>query len=149
MSNAARAGGGPNTPNVSGGNRGNRVVSIPSVQSRLDDDSFAKYLDGFENVSAQDLLEAHGGRVRYVIEDNATGARQYRLGGWLQKVDPQLRYFRCFNPFVRRSWSVQLAPPGKTVLLWYMPPGTSDEVAMMRRLLQQLESGEITIRKLQ
>ncbi len=120
-----------------------RRASPAGVQAALDEDSFAAYLDGFEPVGASDLLDARGGRVRYAV-DRADGSTQYRLGGWLQRVDPQLRYVRLFNPYARRSWSVQLGPGTR---LWYMPPGTSDEIATMRRLLQQLESGAIRITK--
>lgn len=121
------------------------------VQARLDDASFAKYIDGFEVVRPEDLLEAKGGRVRYVIEDldsrGNVAAKKFRLGGWLARVDPQLRFLRLFNPYAKKAWSVQLATPRQSVRLYYMPPGTSDEVAMMRKLLQQLENGDITIRK--
>lgn len=123
------------------------------VHAALNETSFARYLDGFEAVQAADLLEAKGGRVRYVIEDvDARGnavSKKFRLGGWLSHVDPQLRYLKLFNPYARSSWSVQLSPTGgrQRVRLYYMPPGTSDEVAMMRTLLQQLENGEITVRK--
>ena len=124
----------------------NAAVPARGVQSRLDETTFAAYLDGFEPVAAEDLLEARGGRVRYAIDGGGGGGQtQYRLGGWLQSVDPQLRYLRLFNPYARRSWSVQLGGGG--VRLWYMPPGTSDEVATMRRLLQQLDSGAVRITK--
>lgn len=123
-----------------------------SVQSRLTDATFANFLDGFTEVQGRDLLEARGGRVRYAIEDldargRPTGARQYRLGGWLTKVDPMLRYLRLVNPYAKRAWSVQLQPAGKRVRLYYMPPGTSDEVATLRSLLTQMESGQIRITK--
>jgi hypothetical protein len=122
-----------------------------NVQARLDDASFARYIDGFEVVRPEDLLEAKGGRVRYVIEDvDSRGnvvTKKFRLGGWLTRVDPQLRFLRLFNPYAKKAWSVQLATPRQQVRLYYMAPGTSDEVAMMRKLLQQLENGDITIRK--
>ena len=117
----------------------------PSVQSRLTEATFANFLDGFQLVTPEDLLDAKGGRVRYVIEGQ--GGTQYRLGGWLTRVDPQLRYIRLVNPYARKSWSVQLRPQGKRVRLYYMPPGTSDEVAMMRTLLTQVENGTIQITK--
>lgn len=121
----------------------------PSIQSRLTEDSFAKFLHGFTEVAASDLLDAKGGRVRYVIETlddrGRVRERQYRLGGWLTRVDPALRYLRLVNPYARRGWSVQLAPPGKRVRLYYMAPGTSDEIATLRNLLTQLENGEIRI----
>lgn len=123
--------------------------SAPSVQSQLTEATFANFLDGFQEVTAEDLLEAKGGRVRYVIEslDAGGNARRsaYRLGGWLTKVDPALRYLRLVNPYAKRAWSVQLRPPGKRVRLYYMPPGTSDEVATMRNLLTQIESGAIRV----
>lgn len=136
-----------NAPRAPRANSAARVQS--SVQSRLDESTFANFLDGFDEVSADDLLEARGGRVRYVIESvdargNVTG-RKYRLGGWLTKVDPALRYLRLVNPYAKRAWSVQLQPPGAQVRLYYMPPGTSDEVATLRNLLTQLENGEIRI----
>ena len=122
-----------------------------SLQAGLDDAGFAKYIDGFEVVRPEDLLEAKGGRVRYVIEDlDSRGnvvMKKFRLGGWLNRVDPQLRFLRLFNPYAKKAWSVQLATPRQRVRLYYMAPGTSDEVAMMRKLLQQLENGDITIRK--
>lgn len=155
--NTQRTNSGPSNQRVGSGNssqsRGinaavaNNNRNPNSVQSRLDEAGFAKYLDGFESVTADDLLEAKGGRVRYVIEDQR-GNRKYRLGGWLAKVDPRLRYLRLFNPFAKKAWSVQLSPAGQRVYLYYMPPGTSDEVAMMRKLLQQLENGDITIAKI-
>lgn len=121
------------------------------VQAALTEDTFANYLDGFSEVQPQDLLEARGGRVRYVIEDldtrgNVVG-RRYRLGGWLTRVDPGLRYLRLVNPYAKKSWSVQLQAAGQSVRLYYMPPGTSDEVATLRNLLTQLENGEIRITK--
>lgn len=122
----------------------------PTVQGRLTEATFANFLDGFTEVQARDLVDARGGRVRYVIEDvdargRRTGARQYRLGGWLTRVDPALRYLRLVNPYARASWSVQLQPAGKRVRLYYMPPGTSDEIATLRSLLTQMEAGEIKI----
>jgi hypothetical protein len=145
----------PSTPSTRviqiGGGNATTSGAAATVQSRLDDASFAKYIDGFEVVRAEDLLEAKGGRVRYVIEDlDSRGnvvMKKFRLGGWLNRVDPQLRFLRLFNPYAKKTWSVQLATPRQRVRLYYMAPGTSDEVAMMRKLLQQLENGDITIRK--
>jgi hypothetical protein len=120
-----------------------------TIQSRLTETSFANFLDGFRRVSPEDMLEAQGGRVRYVVDSiDSRGLvieRKYRLGGWLSHVDPALRYLRLFNPFAKKSWSVQLRKPGEMVTLYYMPPGTSDEVAALRNLLTQLENGQIKI----
>lgn len=128
-----------------------RPKASTSLQSTLTESTFDNFLDGFQEVSAQDLLDAKGGRVRYVIEDlNSKGtvvSRKYRLGGWLSKVDPQLRYLRLFNPYAKKAWSVQLASPNQSVRLYYMPPGTSDEIATLRNLLTQMENGTIRIIK--
>ena len=127
------------------------VASRLSLQSKLTETTFSNFLDGFQEVQARDLLELKGGRVRYVIEDvDAYGnvrSRKYRLGGWLTKVDPMLRYLRLMNPYAKKAWSVQLTPPGQHVRLYYMPPGTSDEIATMRNLLTQMENGTIRITK--
>jgi hypothetical protein len=120
-------------------------------QSQLTEATFAPYLKGFSLVSPQDLLSARGGRVRYVTETlDSTGRvtkAEYRLGGWLKIVDSQLRYLRLFNPYANQTWSVQLQKPGTRVRLYYLSPGTTDEVTTMRALLEKLESGEIEIRK--
>lgn len=137
--------------NKAGRNAPGNTSTGGAVQSRLTEETFANFLDGFAEVSPADLLEARGGRVRYVTEDlDARGAvrgRKYRLGGWLTKVDPALRYLRLVNPYAKRAWSVQLQAPAQRVRLYYMPPGTSDEVATLRNLLTQLENGEIRITK--
>lgn len=121
-----------------------------SVQSKLNETSFSQYLDGFQEIQAADLINAKG-RIRYAIDtlDNRgrTVSSQYRLGGWLSGVDPQLRYFQLFNPFAKKRWSVQLRKPGQRVRLYYMANATSDETSLMRELLSKLENGEIRITK--
>ena len=119
---------------------------LPTKQDALTEETFAQTLDGFEQVEARDLLEARGGRVRYVIEE-AGGRKRYRLGGFLQKVDPFLRYLCLFNPYAKRRGSVQLAPPGQRVRPHYLATPTSDESAMIRSLAQQLDNGDITLRR--
>lgn len=126
------------------------------LQSTLTEATFQPYLRGYVEATPDDLLAATGGRVRYAIDklNPSTGRRmstQYRLGGWLQKVDKEVyppRYFRLFNPYVRGpggAWSVQLANENERVRLWYLAPATVDEIATMRELLQKLENGEIRI----
>lgn len=128
-------------------------AAAPSLQSGLNERSFGKYLKGYEPVEdLTDMLEARGGRVRYALETLDPSGRvdsvQYRLGGILKSVDPRLRYLRLFNPYAKASWSVQLQPgPGKNLRLYYMAPGTSDEISTMRDLLQKLENGQLVIKK--
>ena len=131
-----------------------------SVQRNLNATSFATYLEGYSQIVPQDLLEAKGGTVRYAIDtmgaNNAVTKTQYRLGGTLTSVDPAMRYIRLLNPYAQGpnsahrgvSWSVQLErPDGERLRLWYMPPSSKDEVVMFRKLLQQLENGDIKITK--
>ena len=130
----------PNAPAPVGG----------AVHSRLNETSFSQYLDGFQEVQPADLLRAaSGGRLRYAIDTlDAYGrvlSTQFRLGGWVAGVDARLRVGKLFNPYAKARWSVQLAPPGKRVRLYFSPRGTSDEVAMMRSILDRLDRGEISI----
>lgn len=131
-----------------------------TVQRNLNATSFAKYLEGYSQIVPQDLLEAKGGTVRYAIDtmgaNNSVTGTQYRLGGTLTSVDPAMRYIRLLNPYAQGphsahrgvSWSVQLErPAGERLRLWYMPPGSKDEVVMFRKLLQQLENGDVKITK--
>ncbi len=130
------------------------------VQSSLTEETFANYLEGYEPVTPDDLLEVSGGRVRYAI-DTMRGRRVestlYRLGGILTSVDTEVyppRYLRLLNPYASSgagvAWSVQLQTPGKRTRLWYAPPATdggSGGVQAMRELLRKLESGEIRVTK--
>lgn len=131
-----------------------------SVQGSLTEDTFQKkYLEGYTQIVPQDLLDAKGGNVRYAIDTMRNGrivSTQYRLGGILTTVDPRLRYIRLYNPYAKGpqashagvSWSVQLFRQGDERLrLWYMPPSSRDEIVMFRKLLQQLENGDIKITK--
>lgn len=124
-----------------------------AVHSKLTESTFSQYLDGFQEVQPQDLLRgAKGGRLRYAIDTldayGRAASTQFRLGGWVADVDPRLRYVKLFNPYAKAKWSVQLAPPGKRVRLYFSPRGTSDEVAMMRSILDKLDRGEIQITRL-
>lgn len=120
-----------------------------SVQSKLNETTFAQYLDGFQEIQPADLVGAKG-RVRYAIDTIGSNGRiastQYRLGGWLAAVDPNLKYFQLINPYAKKKWSVQLRrKSGERIRLYYMASPTSDETALMRDLLTKLENGTIKI----
>jgi hypothetical protein len=121
------------------------------VQGQLNEESFRERCVGYTQVTPQDLLEAKGGKVRYAIDtmqNNRVVKTQYRLGGTLTSVDSNLRYLRLLNPYARVSWSVQLERPiGERIRLWYQPLASNDEIVMFRKLLQQLENGDIKISK--
>jgi hypothetical protein len=121
------------------------------VQGQLDENSFLERCVGYTQVTPQDLLDAKGGKVRYAIDtlqNNRVIKTQYRLGGTLTSVDSNLRYIRLLNPYARVSWSVQLERPlGERIRIWYQPLASNDEIVMFRKLLQQLENGDIKITK--
>ena len=130
----------------------------PSIQSQLTEDTFREYLEGYGPVAPDALFECKGGLIRYAIDTvDAAGrvvATQYRLGGILVNVDKRLRYIRLLNPYathansqrVGTSWSVQLwRPAAERLRLWYMPPGSRDEIVVFRKMLQQMENGELKI----
>lgn len=124
-----------------------------TVQGSLTEETFQKYLEGYSRIVPQDLLEARGGHVRYAVDTIDAAGRitstQYRLGGTLTRVDPDLRFLRLLNPYARAGWSVQLERPrGERIRLWYMPPATRDEIQMFRKLLAQLENNEIQITRI-
>lgn len=130
--------------------QGNEPPAGAGIQSRLTEATFRNYLEGYSAVHPAELLEARGGQVRYAVDTlDAVGnvvSTVYRLGGTLTKVDNELRFIRLLNPYARRGWSVQLERPrGERLRLWYMPPGTKDEIIMFRKLLAQLENNEIRI----
>lgn len=134
---------------------------MSGVQASLTEETFQKnYLEGYTQVVPQDLLESKGGHVRYAIDTMRNGrvvSTQYRLGGILTTVDSRLRYLRLYNPYATSpgashagfSWSVQMIrqDPNERLRLWYMPPSSRDEIIMFRKLLQQLENGDIKITK--
>ena len=123
----------------------------PTLQSQLTEESFRERCKGYSRISPADLLDSQlGGQVRYAVDTvDASGrvaSTQYRLGGTLTKVDPELRFFRLLNPYAHKGWSVQVQrPAGERLRVWYMPPGTRDEIIMFRKLLAQLENNEIQI----
>lgn len=120
-----------------------------TVQDGLTDEQFLAAVEGFDEIHPEALLTVKGGRIRYIVDTvDDTGTvleRKYRLGGFLCAVDPELRYFRLMNPYARVSWSVQLQHPDRRVRMWYLAPPKSEEIIAFRRLLRQLEAGEISI----
>lgn len=133
----------------------------PGVQAQLTETTFQQRLEGYSQIVPQDLIDAKGGKIRYAIDTLGPSGQVvstvYRLGGMLTSVDPQMRYIRLLNPYSQQpnserrgvTWSVQLEPPpGKRLRLWYMPPASRDEVILFRKLLQQLEDGEVRITRI-
>lgn len=133
-----------------------------TIQSRLTDESFATYCDGYEEITHLDLYKVSlGGRIRYITEElNDAGEvldTHYRLGGILIKVDIDLRYITLKNAhidprstkqgeFNKRTWSCQLKTPNTKVRLFYLAPASNDEVVAFRNLLKDIDSGKLELR---
>ena len=133
----------------SGGGAG---YSGPSMQNSLTEDAFQQRLDGYSLVEPYELADGQGGRLRYAIDelrsDGTVQNTKYRLGGILVAVDQQLRFARVMNAQIRSTWSVQLQPKtNERIRLYFMPAGTTDEIITMRKLMEQLDRGELRINK--
>jgi hypothetical protein len=134
------------------GAAGGTGFSGPSIQNSLTEEAFQKRLDGYSLVEPHDLVDGQGGRLRYAIDefrpDGSIRNTKYRLGGIIVAVDPQLRYARVMNAQIRSTWSVQLQPKmNERIRLYFMPAGTTDEIITMRKLMEQLDRGELRINK--
>jgi len=122
------------------------------VQKNLNESSFRQYLDGFVGILPKDLPKTTGGRLRYAIDTvNPSGqviSTEYRLGGWVKYVSPDLSSVTMFNPFAKKSWTLKIPqPPNKRLRLYFFQKGTSDETAVVRALITKLENGSIKLSK--
>ncbi|AGE51609.1 hypothetical protein PBCVCvsA1_576L [Paramecium bursaria Chlorella virus CvsA1] len=120
------------------------------VQKNLTETSFRQYLDGFVGILPKDLPKTIGGRLRYAIDTvNQNGqivSTEYRLGGWVKSVSPDLSSVTMFNPFAKKSWTLKIPQPSnKRLRLYYFQRGTSDETAVVRALITKLENGSIRL----
>jgi hypothetical protein len=120
------------------------------IQRNLTESTFRQYLDGFVGILPKDLPTTIGNRLRYAIDTvDASGnvvSTQYRLGGWVRSVSPDLSRVALFNPYVKKSWTLTVPqPPNKRLRLYFARRGTSDETAMIRALISQVQDGRLRI----
>lgn len=76
-----------------------------SYQETLSPAEIKKKLEEYKQVEDITKLEI-GVHLRYFTINKKTGEKQFRLGGFLSKMDPQYRYIILQNGTL--SWSVQL-----------------------------------------
>jgi hypothetical protein len=76
-----------------------------SYQETLSPAEIKKKLEEYKQVDDITKLEI-GVHLRYFTINKKTGEKQFRLGGFLSKMDPQYRYIILQNGTL--SWSVQL-----------------------------------------
>jgi hypothetical protein len=121
-----------------------------SIQNQLTEATFRQYLDGFIGILPKDLPSTMGNRIRYAIDTidvhGRTVSTQYRLGGWVKSVSPNLSYIILFNPFAKKTWTLRISqPPNKRLRLYFSRRGTSDETAAIRSLATKLQNGQLQI----
>ena len=90
----------------------------PGVQNQLTETTFRQYLSGFVGILPKDLPGTTGKRLRYAIDTVDANGRilstQYRLGGWVKSVSPDLSSVILFNPYAKKSWTLRIPQPAKT-----------------------------------
>lgn len=122
----------------------------PGIQSQLTETTFRQYLNGFVGILPKDLPSTTGNRLRYAIDTvDASGrilATQYRLGGWVKSVSPDLSSVVLFNPYARKSWTLRIPQPAnKRLRLYYARRGATDETATIRAIIQKLQNGQLQL----
>ena len=76
-----------------------------SYQENLSPDEIKKKLEEYSQVDdiSKVPLQSH---IRYFTINPKTGEKQFRLGGFLAKIDPGMKFIICQNGTF--SWSVQI-----------------------------------------
>lgn len=126
------------------------VIGNAGIQNQLTETTFRQYLDGFVEITRADLPITPGGRLRYaldLIQNGRIVSTQYRLGGFVKSVSPDLSSVTLFNPFVNKTWTLQTNQPGKRVRLYFFKRPTSDEGALIRGLISKIQTGQVRLVK--
>ena len=123
------------------------------IQKNLTETTFRQYLDGFVGILPKDLPATVGNRLRYAIDTvDASGrvlSTQYRLGGWVRSVAPDLSRVALFNPYAKKSWTLTIPQPkNKRLRLYFARRGTSDETATIRALISKIREGRLQLRRM-
>jgi len=109
---------------------------------------FQKYLqNGFVRVTPEELMDQKkGGFLRYAIDTIENGHVHHTYGcGNLATVDP---YFDTVTlVWGKRVWKIKLSDRSRVVRLYYREKlgRAEEEIAVFRKLLEQIENGEIEI----
>lgn len=120
------------------------------IQKNLNETTFRQYLDGFVGILPKDLPATLGNRLRYAIDTVDSAGRvvstQYRLGGWVKSVAPDLSNVTLFNPYAKKSWTLKIPQPAnKRLRLYFARRGTSDETATIRALINKIQNGSLRV----
>lgn len=102
----------------------------------------------YVRVNPEDLLHLNRGFLRYAVDTIEDGVVNHKYGcGYLLAVDPNLRYLQLV--LRKYHWTLKLDNPERRIRLYFREKKTAaeEEVEVFRKLLQQLENGEIEIVK--
>ncbi|AGE59229.1 hypothetical protein PBCVOR070422_808R [Paramecium bursaria Chlorella virus OR0704.2.2] len=122
----------------------------PGVQNQLTETTFRQYLSGFVSILPKDLPGTTGKRLRYAIDTVDANGRilstQYRLGGWVKSVSPDLSSVILFNPYAKKSWTLRIPQPAnKRLRLYFAGKGADGDSAVIRSLINKLQNGQLHI----
>jgi hypothetical protein len=98
--------------------------AIGGLQSRLTEGTFRQYLRGYVQIFVTDLPKTVGNKIRYAIDTvDASGrvvSTQYRLGGFVKSVAPDLSSAVLYNPYAKKQWTLRVRQPAnKRLRLFY------------------------------
>ena len=97
--------------------------SAYGIQSRLTESAFRQYLRGYVQIVITDLPKTVGGKLRYAIDTvDPTGrviSTQYRLGGFVKSVAPDLSSAILFNAVAKKQWTLKIRQPANKRLRIY------------------------------
>lgn len=109
---------------------------------------FMTYVRSYTRMGPEELLQTKkGGFLRYAIDTIEDGVVKHTYGGgYLTAVDPYLDHMTLVIGR-KRIWHVKLNDPTRMIRMYYKPKvgRAEEEIAVFRKLLQQLEAGEIEI----
>jgi hypothetical protein len=97
--------------------------SAYGIQSRLTEATFRQYLRGYVQIVVTDLPKTVGNKIRYAIDTVDSAGRvvstQYRLGGFVKSVSPDLSSAALYNPYAKKQWTLKIRQPANKRLRVY------------------------------
>jgi hypothetical protein len=97
--------------------------AIGGIQSRLTESAFRQYLRGYVQIVITDLPKTVGNKIRYAIDTVDSAGRvvstQYRLGGFVKSVSPDLSSAALYNPYAKKQWTLKIRQPANKRLRVY------------------------------
>ncbi|AGE49161.1 hypothetical protein ATCVBr0604L_435R [Acanthocystis turfacea Chlorella virus Br0604L] len=97
--------------------------SAYGIQKNLTESTFRQYLRGYVQIVVADLPKTVGNKIRYAIDTlDPTGrvvSTQYRLGGFVKSVAPDMSSAALYNPYAKKQWTLKIKQPANKRLRVY------------------------------